>query len=148
MSEHVENAGVHSGDATLILPTQSLSQTAIQRVKDATAKIAAKFEISGPMNIQFLVKGEDVKVWLLYFDILMIENNCILLWHDIEYVKARCGRCVQSRVVRSKNAYWLVNLGTLKLSLLLKLHIFSVWVRYFVWNFKWYHTFEIPHKIS
>ncbi|XP_074642725.1 carbamoyl-phosphate synthase [ammonia], mitochondrial-like [Tubulanus polymorphus] len=52
--EHVENAGVHSGDATLILPTQSISQEVIDKVRDVTAKIAKKFNITGPFNTQFL----------------------------------------------------------------------------------------------
>jgi carbamoyl-phosphate synthase (ammonia) len=62
MSEHVENAGVHSGDATLILPTQTISPIALEKVKEVTRKIAARFEITGPMNLQFLVKDNDVKV--------------------------------------------------------------------------------------
>ncbi|KAL0963732.1 hypothetical protein UPYG_G00310170 [Umbra pygmaea] len=62
MTEHVEDAGVHSGDATLMLPTQTISQGAIEKVKTATRKIAKAFEISGPFNTQFLVKGNDVMV--------------------------------------------------------------------------------------
>ncbi|XP_012993454.2 carbamoyl-phosphate synthase [ammonia], mitochondrial [Esox lucius] len=62
ITEHVEDAGVHSGDATLMLPTQSISQGAIEKVKTATRKIAKAFEISGPFNTQFLVKGNDVMV--------------------------------------------------------------------------------------
>ncbi|XP_019512404.1 PREDICTED: carbamoyl-phosphate synthase [ammonia], mitochondrial [Hipposideros armiger] len=62
MSEHVEDAGVHSGDATLMLPTQTISQGAIEKVKDATRKIAKAFAISGPFNVQFLVKGNEVLV--------------------------------------------------------------------------------------
>ncbi|XP_060733101.1 carbamoyl-phosphate synthase [ammonia], mitochondrial [Tachysurus vachellii] len=62
ITEHVEDAGVHSGDATLILPTQTISQGALEKVKNATRKIAKAFEISGPFNIQFLVKGNDVMV--------------------------------------------------------------------------------------
>ncbi|KAI4544402.1 hypothetical protein MG293_004668 [Ovis ammon polii] len=62
ISEHVEDAGVHSGDATLMLPTQTISQGAIEKVKDATRKIAKAFAISGPFNVQFLVKGNDVLV--------------------------------------------------------------------------------------
>lgn len=62
MTEHVEDAGVHSGDATLMLPTQSISQGAIEKVKNSTRKIAQAFEISGPFNTQFLVKGNDVMV--------------------------------------------------------------------------------------
>uniref|UniRef100_A0A8C6P7L3 Carbamoyl-phosphate synthase 1 n=1 Tax=Nothobranchius furzeri TaxID=105023 RepID=A0A8C6P7L3_NOTFU len=61
-TEHVEDAGVHSGDATLMLPTQSISQGALEKVKIATRKIAQAFEISGPFNTQFLVKGNDVMV--------------------------------------------------------------------------------------
>uniref|UniRef100_A0A8C5HYZ9 Carbamoyl-phosphate synthase [ammonia], mitochondrial n=1 Tax=Gouania willdenowi TaxID=441366 RepID=A0A8C5HYZ9_GOUWI len=62
ITEHVEDAGVHSGDATLILPTQTISQGALEKVKIATRKIAQAFEISGPFNTQFLVKGNDVMV--------------------------------------------------------------------------------------
>ncbi|EPY81430.1 hypothetical protein CB1_000739001, partial [Camelus ferus] len=62
ISEHVEDAGVHSGDATLMLPTQTISQGAIEKVKDATRKIAKAFAISGPFNVQFLVKGNNVLV--------------------------------------------------------------------------------------
>ncbi|XP_031714598.1 carbamoyl-phosphate synthase [ammonia], mitochondrial [Anarrhichthys ocellatus] len=62
ITEHVEDAGVHSGDATLMLPTQSISQGALEKVKIATRKIAQAFEISGPFNTQFLVKGNDVMV--------------------------------------------------------------------------------------
>ncbi|XP_067844338.1 carbamoyl-phosphate synthase [ammonia], mitochondrial [Heptranchias perlo] len=62
ITEHVEDAGVHSGDATLILPTQTISQGALEKVKMATRKISRAFEISGPFNVQFLVKGNDVMV--------------------------------------------------------------------------------------
>ncbi|NXS63689.1 CPSM synthase, partial [Brachypteracias leptosomus] len=62
ISEHVEDAGVHSGDATLVLPTQTISQGALEKVKAATKKIASAFAISGPFNIQFLVRGNDVLV--------------------------------------------------------------------------------------
>ncbi|NXC07115.1 CPSM synthase, partial [Orthonyx spaldingii] len=62
ISEHVEDAGVHSGDATLMFPTQTISQGALEKVKTATRKIAKAFAISGPFNIQFLVQGNDVLV--------------------------------------------------------------------------------------
>ncbi|XP_046552995.1 carbamoyl-phosphate synthase [ammonia], mitochondrial-like [Haliotis rubra] len=62
ISEHVENAGVHSGDATLMLPTQTISEEALAVIRDITEKIAMHFLISGPLNIQFLVKDSDVKV--------------------------------------------------------------------------------------
>ena len=60
--EHIENAGVHSGDATLVLPPQSLSAYQMARVRDAGAKIAKKLNITGPVNIQFIAKGSDVMV--------------------------------------------------------------------------------------
>ncbi|NXQ13915.1 CPSM synthase, partial [Peucedramus taeniatus] len=62
VSEHVEDAGVHSGDATLMFPTQTISQEALEKVKAATKKIAKAFAISGPFNIQFLVQGNNVLV--------------------------------------------------------------------------------------
>ncbi|KAI1074979.1 carbamoyl-phosphate synth [Whalleya microplaca] len=62
ISEHVENAGVHSGDATLILPPQDLEKTTIQRIEEATQKIGAKLNVTGPFNIQFIAKDNDIKV--------------------------------------------------------------------------------------
>ena len=58
--EHIENAGVHSGDATLVLPPQSLSAYTMHRVRDAARKITKALNITGPMNIQFVAKGTDV----------------------------------------------------------------------------------------
>ena len=62
ISEHVENAGVHSGDATLILPPQDLEQTTIDRIREATGKIAENLNVTGPFNIQFIAKDNDIKV--------------------------------------------------------------------------------------
>ncbi|KAK4146837.1 uncharacterized protein C8A04DRAFT_25414 [Dichotomopilus funicola] len=62
ISEHVENAGVHSGDATLILPPQDLSATTIQRIEEATRKIGDALNVTGPFNIQFIAKDNDIKV--------------------------------------------------------------------------------------
>jgi carbamoyl-phosphate synthase/aspartate carbamoyltransferase len=62
ISEHVENAGVHSGDATLILPPQDLEPTTIQRIEEATRKIGDALNITGPYNIQFIAKDNDIKV--------------------------------------------------------------------------------------
>lgn len=62
ISEHVENAGVHSGDATLILPPQDLEATTIQRIEEATRKIGAALNVTGPFNIQFIAKDNDIKV--------------------------------------------------------------------------------------
>ncbi|KAK0118787.1 carbamoyl-phosphate synthase (glutamine-hydrolyzing) cpa2, variant 3 [Cadophora gregata f. sp. sojae] len=58
VSEHVEQAGVHSGDATLVLPPANLDNTTIDRVKDIAVKIAAAFKITGPFNMQ-IIKAED-----------------------------------------------------------------------------------------
>lgn len=58
--EHIENAGVHSGDATLVLPPQDLSAYTMQRVRDAGRKIVERLNITGPVNIQFVAKGTDV----------------------------------------------------------------------------------------
>ena len=58
--EHIENAGVHSGDATLVLPPQDLTAYQKQRVREASRKIAKRLNITGPLNIQFVAKGTDV----------------------------------------------------------------------------------------
>ncbi|KAL3826405.1 hypothetical protein ACHAXA_008613 [Cyclostephanos tholiformis] len=58
--EHIENAGVHSGDATLVLPPQGLTAYQMERVRDASRKIAKRLNITGPVNIQFVAKGTDV----------------------------------------------------------------------------------------
>ena len=62
ISEHVENAGVHSGDATIVLPPQRTYLETMRRVKIITKEIAAALEITGPFNIQFIAKDNDVKV--------------------------------------------------------------------------------------
>lgn len=62
ISEHVENAGVHSGDATLIMPPQDLAPETISRIEIATAKIANALNVTGPLNIQFLAKNNEIKV--------------------------------------------------------------------------------------
>lgn len=62
ISEHVENAGVHSGDATLILPPQDLELTTIKRIEEATRKIGDALNVTGPFNIQFIAKDNDIKV--------------------------------------------------------------------------------------
>ena len=62
VSEHVENAGVHSGDATLILPPQDLDPETVKRIVVATAKIGNALNVTGPFNIQFIAKNNDIKV--------------------------------------------------------------------------------------
>ncbi|KAH8098752.1 carbamoyl-phosphate synthase [Aureococcus anophagefferens] len=62
ISEHVENAGVHSGDATLVLPAQKLYVQTQKQVKRIAARIAKALNISGPVNIQLMARENDVKV--------------------------------------------------------------------------------------
>lgn len=62
ISEHVENAGVHSGDATLVHPPQDLDPETIRRIEVATRKIADALNVTGPMNIQFMAKDNEIKV--------------------------------------------------------------------------------------
>ena len=62
ISEHVENAGVHSGDATLVLPAQKLYVQTVRTVKNIAAQIALALRITGPFNIQLLAKDNMVKV--------------------------------------------------------------------------------------
>jgi len=62
IAEHVENAGVHSGDATIVLPPQRTYLETMRRVKIITKEIVKALEITGPFNIQFIAKDNDVKV--------------------------------------------------------------------------------------
>merc|ERR1711972_748263 len=62
IAEHVENAGVHSGDASLLLPAQKLFVETHRRVKQLGQKICRALKISGPFNIQFICKDNEVKV--------------------------------------------------------------------------------------
>ena len=62
INEHVEFAGVHSGDATMVFPPQKLYFETIRRIKKITNKMAKALNISGPFNIQFLAKDNDIKV--------------------------------------------------------------------------------------
>lgn len=62
IGEHLENAGVHSGDATVVLPAQKLYVGTIRHVKRYAAAIAKALRITGPFNIQFMAKGNNVQV--------------------------------------------------------------------------------------
>ena len=62
ISEHIEFAGVHSGDATIQFPPQKLYVETMRRIKKITGQIAKALDISGPFNIQFLAKNNDIKV--------------------------------------------------------------------------------------
>ena len=62
ISEHVEYAGVHSGDATIVFPPQKLYFETVRRIKRITRQIALELNISGPFNIQFLARNNEIKV--------------------------------------------------------------------------------------
>ena len=62
ISEHIEYAGVHSGDATIQFPPQKLYVETIRRIKRISRRIAKELNISGPFNIQFLARDNDIKV--------------------------------------------------------------------------------------
>lgn len=62
ISEHVEFAGVHSGDATLVFPAQKIYFETMRRIKKISKQIAKELNISGPFNIQYLAKNNDIKV--------------------------------------------------------------------------------------
>ncbi len=62
ISEHVEFAGVHSGDATIVFPPQKIYFETVRRIKKIARELAEALEISGPFNMQFLAKDNDIKV--------------------------------------------------------------------------------------
>lgn len=62
ISEHIEFAGVHSGDATIMFPPQKVYVETIRRIKKITNRIAEELNISGPFNIQYLARDNDIKV--------------------------------------------------------------------------------------
>lgn len=62
ISEHVEYAGVHSGDATMVFPAQNISFAQVRNIKKVSRAIAKELNISGPFNIQYLAKGRILKV--------------------------------------------------------------------------------------
>ncbi|KAJ8579634.1 glutathione synthetase ATP-binding domain-like protein, partial [Rhizopogon salebrosus TDB-379] len=64
ISAHVENAGVHSGDATLIHTPQDLDPTTVRQIEEVTAQIASALNVIGPFNIQLIAKNNEIKVML------------------------------------------------------------------------------------
>ena len=62
ISEHIENAGVHSGDATMVLPPQYTYLETVRKIKDTTKSIAKALKITGPFNIQFIAKDNQLRV--------------------------------------------------------------------------------------
>lgn len=62
VSEHVENAGVHSGDATLVTPPQDLNAETLNQIRKITADLAALLDVTGPFNMQLIAKNNELKV--------------------------------------------------------------------------------------
>lgn len=62
VSEHVENAGVHSGDATLVTPPQDINAETLGRIKEIVQHVAALLDVTGPMNMQLIAKNNELKV--------------------------------------------------------------------------------------
>lgn len=62
VSEHIENAGVHSGDPTMVFPAQKIYVRTVNVIKDIVRKIVKGLNLNGPFNIQFIAKDNDVKV--------------------------------------------------------------------------------------
>lgn len=62
ITEHIENAGVHSGDATIVIPPQRIYLETIRQAKDVTKRIVKALHITGPFNIQFIAKDNAIKV--------------------------------------------------------------------------------------
>jgi carbamoyl-phosphate synthase/aspartate carbamoyltransferase len=62
VSEHIENAGVHSGDATLVLPPQDLDPETVSKIELAGAKIVNALNVTGPCNMQFIAKNNEIKI--------------------------------------------------------------------------------------
>ncbi|MCX7712153.1 MAG: carbamoyl-phosphate synthase large subunit [Chthoniobacterales bacterium] len=60
--EHIEEAGIHSGDSACVIPTFSLSEKALQKIREATKAMAAELQVRGLMNVQFAVKNDEVYV--------------------------------------------------------------------------------------
>jgi carbamoyl-phosphate synthase large subunit len=62
ISEHIENAGVHSGDATVVFPAQELYLATVRQAKKITKQVIKSLNITGPFNIQFIAKNNELKV--------------------------------------------------------------------------------------
>lgn len=60
--EHIENAGIHSGDATIVIPPKKLNPVTIENIREATRKIALALRIKGPFNIQYIARGDEIYV--------------------------------------------------------------------------------------
>ena len=87
VSEHVENAGVHSGDATLVTPPQDLNEETLQKIKLICCAIGRALEVTGPFNMQLIAKVSvnDVSTRLISLQKLLLLN----LQHGILHNKTQ-----------------------------------------------------------
>ncbi|XP_050072288.1 CAD protein [Anopheles maculipalpis] len=107
VSEHVENAGVHSGDATLVTPPQDINRETLERIKEIARDIADLLDVSGPFNMQLIAKNNELKVIecnvrvsrsfpfvskTLDFDFVALATRVIVGHTDIEPVEIMYGR--------------------------------------------------------
>uniref|UniRef100_A0A182VV76 CAD protein n=1 Tax=Anopheles minimus TaxID=112268 RepID=A0A182VV76_9DIPT len=107
VSEHVENAGVHSGDATLVTPPQDINRETLERIKEIARDIADLLDVSGPFNMQLIAKNNELKVIecnvrvsrsfpfvskTLDFDFVALATRVIVGHTDIEPVEVMYGR--------------------------------------------------------
>ncbi|RXW19614.1 hypothetical protein EST38_g6252 [Candolleomyces aberdarensis] len=73
ISEHIENAGVHSGGATLIHPPQDLDLQTVRQIEEATAKIGNVLNVTGPFNIQFIAKNNEYDLGPPYCPVVLVR---------------------------------------------------------------------------
>ncbi|XP_049282468.1 CAD protein isoform X1 [Anopheles funestus] len=107
VSEHVENAGVHSGDATLVTPPQDINRETLERIKEIARDIADLLDVTGPFNMQLIAKNNELKVIecnvrvsrsfpfvskTLDFDFVALATRVIVGHTDIEPVEVMHGR--------------------------------------------------------
>lgn len=77
ISEHVENAGVHSGDATMVLPAQDLNKETLEKIRTISYAIGKALMVSGPFNMQLIAKVRDLLDCLYAVSILNIHMGLI-----------------------------------------------------------------------
>ena len=75
ISEHVEFAGVHSGDATMVFPPQKMYVETMRRIKIIAREVARMLKISGPFNMQLMAKNNDIKVIECKIDIRIVSRS-------------------------------------------------------------------------
>lgn len=83
VSEHVENAGVHSGDATLVTPPQDINQKTMERIKMIVHAIGQELQVTGPFNLQLIAK---VSFPLFFFLARMSVQNILVLKRNRVFV--------------------------------------------------------------